>query len=460
MALLRRFRTTAEVLPVSAAAPPPRGLRRTVASLADPAFRNWFLAQILSASGSMAQGVAMAWLMLGLTGSGVDLGLLTTCSFLPVTLTGSWAGALVDRIDRRRLLITTQILFTVLSVLLGVLTAGGVVRVWMLFAFTVAFGLVNAADGPARQVYVLDLVGAGRLANAVGLNEVVLNTSRVLGPAVGGVLLATAGASACFFFNAATFLPPLVVLLTYRSATASAASGPGAAPPSRAGQVRDGLRYAWGTPTIRICLFMAAASGMLFSLGASLPLLATKAFHLGGGGYGLLMAVFGGGAVLGAVCAASTGAPPSPRAVRILAVLTGLSIIATAAAPGVTPAIAGFATTGCLSIWFISRTNTLVQLRAKPSMQGRVMGIWTMALPGATPLTSPLVGWVAGSIGPREGFGLAGIALLACAGAGRRALSDAADGPTGEPTGHSGVFGEPPAGVLGSAACCTPPPSP
>ena len=421
MALLRRFRTAADVLPVSAAAPPPRGLRRTVASLADPAFRNWFLAQILSASGSMTQGVAMAWLMLRLTGSGVDLGLLTTFSFLPVTLTGSWAGALVDRIDRRRLLIATQILFTALSVLLGVLTAGGVIEVWMVFAFTVAFGLVNAADTPARQVYVLDLVGTERLANAVGLNEVVLNTSRVLGPAVGGVLLATAGVSACFFFNAATFLPPLVVLMTHRPSAASVA--PGSAPASRVGRVRDGLRYAWGTPVIRICLFMAAASGMLFSLGASLPLLATKSFHLGGGGYGLLMAVFGIGAILGAVCAASTGAPPSPRAVRILAVLTGLSIIATAGAQGVAMAIAGLATTGCLSIWFISRTNTLVQLRAEPSMQGRVMGIWTMALPGATPLTSPFVGWVAGSIGPREAFGLAGIALLASAGAGWRTLS-------------------------------------
>jgi MFS family permease len=393
-----------------------------VESLADPAFRSWFLSQILSASGSMTQGVAQSWLVLKLTGSGVDLGLLTTFSFLPVTLTGSWAGALVDRIDRRRLLIATQILFIVLSASLGALTAGGVIRVWMVFAFTVAFGLVNAADAPARQVYVLELVGADRLANAVSLNEVVLNASRVLGPAAGGVLLVASGVSACFFFNAATFLPPLMVLLLHRPAASVAPESPRVA---RAGQVREGLRYAWRTPAIRICLFMAAASGMLFSLGASLPLLATKVLRLGQGGYGLLMAIFGVGAILGALLAAATGGPPSFRNIRVLAVLTGLSIIATAGALGVGMAIVGIAATGCLSIRFISQANALVQMRAEPSMRGRVIGIWTMALPGATPVTSPLVGWVAGSLGAREGFGLAGVVLLATVGAGWRALSDA-----------------------------------
>jgi MFS family permease len=404
------------------AVPPRRRVRQIVDSLADPAFRSWFLSQTLSASGSMTQGVGQSWLVLKLTGSGVDLGLMTTFSFLPVTVTGSWAGALVDRIARRRLLIATQILFIMLSASLGALTASGVVRVWMVFAFAVAFGLVNAADAPGRQVYVLELVGADRLANAVSLNEVVLNASRVLGPAVGGILLVTSGVSACFFFNAVTFVPPLLVLLVHRSATSVTPESPRTA---RAGQVRDGLRYAWGTPAIRICLFMAAASGMLFSLGASLPLLATKVLRLGEGGYGLLMAVFGVGAIVGAMFAAAAGGPPSFRTIRVLAILTGLSIIATAGALGVGMAIVGFAATGCLSIWFISQANALVQMRAEPSMRGRVMGIWTMALPGATPVTSPLVGWVAGSIGAREGFGLAGIALLATVGAGWRALSDA-----------------------------------
>jgi hypothetical protein len=137
------------------------------------------------------------------------------------------------------------------------------------------------------------------------------------------------------------------------------------------------------------------------------------------------MAVFGVGAIVGAMFAAAAGGPPSFRTIRVLAILTGLSIIATAGALGVGMAIVGFAATGCLSIWFISQANALVQMRAEPSMRGRVMGIWTMALPGATPVTSPLVGWVAGSIGAREGFGLAGIALLATVGAGWRALSDA-----------------------------------
>ena len=360
-------RPTRDTTTGAAAVLPWRRLRQSVVSLADPAYRNWFFGQILSASGTMTQGVAQSWLVLRLTGSGVDLGLMTTFSFLPVTVTGSWAGALVDRIDRRRLLIATQILFIMLSAALGALTASGVIRLWMAFAFAVAFGAVNAADAPARQVYVLELVGADRLANAVSLNEVVLNASRVLGPAVGGVLLVTAGVSACFFVNAATFLPPLVVLLMYRSTASVNAK---AARTAGRGQVRAGLRYAWGTPAIRVCLIMAAASGMLFSLGASLPLLATKVLRLGGGGYGLLMAIFGVGAILGALLAAASGGTPAFRTIRLLAVLTGLSIIATAGALGVGMAMVGLAATGCLSIWLISRANALVQIRAAPSMRG------------------------------------------------------------------------------------------
>jgi len=138
----------------------------------------------------------------------VDLGLLTTCSFLPMLVAGPWSGNLIDRSNRRRLLIVTQSLFITLSTLLAVVIALGAVKVWMLFLFAFASGVVGTPDSAARQVYALDLVGTDHLTSAISLNEVVLNVSRVVGPALGGALLALEGASACCFVNAASFVPP------------------------------------------------------------------------------------------------------------------------------------------------------------------------------------------------------------------------------------------------------------
>jgi Transmembrane secretion effector len=374
----------------------------------------------------MTQGVALSWLVLRLTGNGVDLGLMTACTFLPMLVLGPYGGTLVDRFDRRRLLIVTQTLLLALATLLAVLIATGLIELWMLFAIAALTGCVSAPDNTARQVYVIDLVGTERLASAVSLYEVVLNISRVAGPAVGGALLATVGVGACCAFNAASYLQPLYVLLRHRPRHGAATSAPARprarkAPP---GQLRAGVRYAWRNRPIRVSLFLAAASGMLFNLSVSLVLLATRVFHLGGGGYGLMMAVFGLGALPGALLASSGSGRPTGRSVGVLAAATGVVILGTARAPELWLVMLGLAVTGCLSIWFIAQANTLVQLTADPSMRGRVMGLWTMALPGTEPGTSPFVGYVSQTFGARDGFSLSGAALLLTAAIGWRALTD------------------------------------
>lgn len=384
--------------------------------LRQPVFRQWFFSQVLSASGNMTQAVALSWLVLKLTGSGVDLGLLTSCQFLPIFLMGPFAGSLVDRVGPRRVLIVTQVLLVILSGSLAILAATGAVRIWMLFLIAAATGCVGAPDNTARQVYVIDIVGTELVSGAVALNEVVINTSRVLGPATGGALLATLGISACCVLNAASFLPPLIVVLIHRTRHHEAVAGTGLA--SRAA----GLRYAWRDPALRACLILAAASGMLFALNIPVPLLATRVFHLGSAGFGLMMAVFGIGALPGALLAAVIARKPTGREVGVLATATGLSVVGTASAPDSALAFAGMAVTGCLSIWFISRANTLVQLAAPPQMRGRVNAAWNMALPGCMPATGPLVGWIGGAVGPRESFGAAGVALILIAAAGWRGL--------------------------------------
>ena len=391
-------------------------LRRSFQSLESPAYRAWFFSQVFSASGTMTQSVAMSWFLLRLTGNSVDLGLMATFTFLPVMLLSPHAGALVDRVDRRKLLIVTQAALGVLAAALAVIIASGMARAWMLFLIAALGGTVFAPDSTARQVYVVDLVGADRLASAVGLYEVILNVSRVVGPALGGTLLATVGVAACCAVNAASYGVPLFVLLRYRPAGAVAAARPAA---DREGQssaaLRDGIRYAWRHGPVRVCIGLAAASALLFGMGVSLPAFATRTFHLGGGGYGVMMLAFGVGALPGALLAASASGSPSGRRVGFLALATATAIGGTALAPVAWLAIAGLAVVGCLSIWFIAAANTLVQIATEPGMRGRVMGLWTTALPGSQVASGPLAGWVTQDVGPRVGFGLSGMALAAIA---------------------------------------------
>ena len=399
-------------------------------ALRDPRYRWWFACQVFSSSGSMTQAVAQAWLVLQITGSALDLGFFGAVSWAPVLLGGAWAGVLVDRVDRRRLLIATQIIFVVLCAAQTALVATGQIRLWMILLFGVLNGMTMAADLPARQVYVFQLVGRDRLASAIGLYEVIVNASRVLGPAAGGVLLATAGAAPCFLFNALSYLPTLWLLARFMPA-ARAVPGHSKRPPAR---IRDGLIAVRRSPQVRSCILIAFAGGMLFNLSVATPLFVSRVLHLGGGGYGAMMASFGLGAVPGALMAASSKREPSGSRIRVLALLTGAAIVATALTPVVAGAFIGIAIAGFLSIWLIAAANTLVQLRSRPQLRGRIMGIWTMALPGGYPVTALIVALVAG-INARAGFALAGITMIAIAAAtwtslGRRATAGQPDAIT------------------------------
>jgi MFS family permease len=374
-------------------------------------FRWWFIGQITSASGLMTQIVATSWLVLQWRNSGLDLALVSVASMTPVLVLSLWAGSLVDHLDRRRLLICTQGLMAIFSLVLFVLITTGAATYWLIIVISALTGVVNAADMPARQVYVMDLVGEQRLAGAVSLYEVVLNASRVLGPALGGALLAISGPGACVLVNSVTFLGPLAVLLRYRTTSNVTHRERNQIRP----KVREGVRYAWSDPAIRACLLLAAATCALFNPTVMLPLLAHRVFHMGGGGYGLLLALFGVGALPGALLAARGASPPTGRKVRALAVLTGLCMIVTAYAPDRAVLFIGMAAVGASSIWMIAVANTLVQLRTAPELRGRVMGAWSMALPGMVPITSLISGTLADACGARLAYGATGAVIAAIA---------------------------------------------
>ncbi len=391
------------------------------AALAVRPYRWWFIAQIVSASGLITQLVAAAWLVLHWHGNGLELALMSVAGLGPTLVLGLFAGSLVDHLDRRLLLISTQTLLGLLSFTLYLLLITGAAGYLQLLAISLASGIVNSADAPARQIYVLDLVGPERVGGAVSLYEVVLNLSRVLGPALGGALLAASGAAACVLANAISFLAPLVVLLIHRPNARPGTGDPVSGRPRRPSAI-EGIRYAWSRPLLRACILLAAASGPLFVSSVLLPLLATHAFHLGSGGYGLLLGLFGAGALPGALLASSR--PPRGEHVRLLAILTGLLMAVVATAPDRPILYVGMLATGTTSIWMIAAANTLVQLRTTEELRGRVMGAWTAALPGTVPVTALIAGLVADTFGARVGYCAAGGLILLAAVAHWRAYTE------------------------------------
>jgi MFS family permease len=356
----------------------------------------------------MTQTVAASWLVLRLTGSAVDLALLTALTVGPSLLLGGWRGSLADRHERRRVLLVTQSVFTVVGLTFAACAAAGVASVPVIFVLTGLTGITWAIDSPARQVLVLDLVGPARLASAISLYEVVINLSRIIGPAVGGLLLTLSGPTACFLVNALSYLPALAIL----SHRLPRQPQPG---PHQSPGVRAGLRYAWSVPAIRGCLVMAACAGVIFSNSVLLPPLAVRVFHLGAGGYSLLLACFGLGALPGALLAAARAATAGMGRVIMLAVATSAALAIVAVAPSPWLACAGMAVVGFTSIWFVASANTLVQLRADPALRGRVMGVWTMAMPGLAPVAALLVGLLVDASGARAGFAAVGLALTGSA---------------------------------------------
>lgn len=377
------------------------------AALAVRPYRRWFASQIFSASGSATQLVGMAWLVTQATGSGVALAGISFAIYLPVLLLGPFVGVLVDRFDRRRLLVLTQVAFLVIGTLLAVVTALGHETLPFIYAIAIATGLVNAIDAPARQVYLMDLLDAQLLPSAIGLYEVVMNSARVLGPALAGLLLATVGIVPCFVYNAVSFVPPLIALILNRRVVSHL-------PPRRGERPRllDGIRWTSRTPRIIVMLALAAISGMLFNLTVTLPLITTKTFSLDGGAYGTLTAVFGVGALLGALRATMQGSRPRFRGTATIALCTGFAVVAAAAAPNVWGFGVGLAVAGAGSIWFIARANAYVQLAAPDGIRGQVMSIWNMVVPGLSPFSGLLAGVVADAITPRAGFGLSGMLYI------------------------------------------------
>ena len=321
---------------------------------------------------------------------------------------------IADRVDKRRLMIVLQSAMGLQALTLGILSVSGAVQVWHIGLLAALLGLNNAFESPARQSFIMELVGHDHLRNAVSLNSVLVNVARSVGPAVAGILIATVGEGACFLANAASFVA-VVFSLTTMDAGALSPSPP--APRAR-GQLREGLRYIRSAPQLAIPLVMMGIAGCLtYEFQVSLPVMADRGLGVGAAGFGFMTAAIGIGAVAGGLVVAGRGntglRPLTAAAFGLGAALAGATV-----APNLAVELIALALAGASSITFMATGNSTLQLNAAPDMRGRVMSLWFVAFQGSTPIGGPIVGAAMAAIGPRAGLGLGALAvtLVACGG--------------------------------------------
>lgn len=371
-------------------------------------YRLYFFGQGTSVAGNWMQNVAIGWLVLQLSHSGIVLGAVTAARFVPLVLFGPWGGLLADRLDKLRMLTVTQACMAALSFALATLSGLGLVTLPVLLVIVTGLGVVGVFDGPARQSLIASLVDRDRLANAIALNSIAMNASRIVGPGVGGVLIATLGVTPCFFANALSFGGVIVSLLAMRESELL----PAEREVRSKKQIRAGLHYIRHSPTLLGALLMVTVAGTFaWELPVTLPLLASSTFHGNAAVYGWIMSFLGVGSIAGGLFAARRRRL-SLRSLAVSAVLWGLLIAGAAAAPTLPVEYVLITLVGSGAITFNSSAKTLLQMQSVPQMRGRVMALWSIAWQGSTVVGAPVVGTVAGLLGARYGLVAGGAATF------------------------------------------------
>ena len=371
----------------------PPALRARLRALEHRNFRLYWIGQLISLVGTWMQSVAQGWLMHRLTDSAFMLGLLGFMQFIPVQLFSLWAGVVVDRVDKRRLLYLTQGAALVQAVILAAAAGAGVVRPWMLLVLAALFGVINAFDLPARQSFLVDLVIKEHLPNAIALNSAAFNTARVIGPAVAGVLVASIGEVGCFWINAVSYVAVLWSLTQLRlKPFAPHAAGAG----GRA-TLGEGVAYARSVTSIRnLLLLLGVTAGLGFQYMVLLPVYARNILHAGAGAYGLMVSAFGLGALLSAVRLTQALDRWGLRQNLLIGLLSsglGLAVFAWSRSLPLTLAMGFVAGFGL--IVYVASTNTLLQLTTEDRFRGRVMSLYTLMFVGTAPYGSLASGVIA-----------------------------------------------------------------
>jgi MFS family permease len=388
-------------------------LRHLVRALRSRNYRLFLAGQGVSLVGTWMQHVAMSWLVYRLTGSAMLLGIVGFTSQIPTLFISPMAGVLADRWDRRRLLLVTQTLAMLQAVFLAVVVLTGVVQVWQIILLSLILGIVNACDIPIRQSFVVEMVEEREnLGNAIALNSSMVNTARLVGPAIAGLLVASVGEGICFVLNALSYLAVILALAAMRI--------PPAAKPSQARrpilhELQEGFLYAYRFGPIRsILLLLALVSLMGMPYSVLAPVFAKEILHGGAHTFGFLMTGAGSGALVGTLYLASRRSVRGLGLVIVRAtILFAVGIAIFALSRNFLLSLAALALAGFGGMTIVASCNTVLQTILDEDKRGRVMSFFTMAFIGVAPFGSLGAGAMAGIIGPRDTLLLGGLGCLA-----------------------------------------------
>jgi MFS family permease len=380
-------------------------------------YRLYFLGQAISQSGTWIDKVAQAWLVLALTHSAFAVGLLAACQFVPFSVFGLMAGVIVDRLDTWRTVVVTQAIRMVIASTLAGIVLAGVVQVWMVYVLAVLTGIVLVLDAPSRQQLTFKMVGRDELPNAVALNSSLFNAARIVGPGIGGLLIAAFGVGPAFAINAVSFVAVLAGLLRMDTSNL-VAFAPREHLPTLFGSLREGISYARKSAHVRLVLTMLVAiSTIAMNFNVLLPVLAKQTLASGPGVFGLIAGCFGAGALVGGLLSAALSRA-SWKA--IVAGAGGLGVAELVLAPlhSLGPAIVLLFLVGVFFTLYTANSNAVLQLRAPDHLRGRVIGFYYFAFNGLAPLGGILAGWLAATGGTELAFAVGGavtalVALMA-----------------------------------------------
>ena len=368
-------------------------------------FRLLFFSNLISNIGSWAQRIAQDWLVLELTHSGRDLGLVTGLQFLPSLIFSMYAGSLADRMSKRKLLLITNIGGGFTSLILGLLVVTHQVHIWHVFVLAFFLGLFGALDAPVRQSFTSEMVGKSDLANAVSLNSANFNAGRLIGPGISGLLIAAFHTGPSFLLNAASYIFVIGSLIAIRESDLFIESKP-----AINAKASEALRYVRARPDIvavMITVFFAGTFGLNFQIYNAL--MATQIFHKGAATYGFLGTIIAIGSLSAALLSAKLDTRRGVRFILRFAVIFGIALTITSAAPNYVLYAVALPFVGMVALTTMISANSYIQGHTDPAIRGRVMGIYLMVFMGGTPFGSPLIGWLCTQIGVRESIALCGV---------------------------------------------------
>jgi MFS family permease len=371
-------------------------------------FRLFFGGQLISQIGNWLTLIAQALLVLKLTDSGVALGLLAACQFGPVLVLGAWSGLVADRSDKRKLLLIVQTFAMVQSFALAFIAFMDNPPVAAIYIVALLGGVATAFDNPARRAYVVEMVPETNVQNAVSLNSALMTGSRVVGPALAGLLISTVGYGWTFAADGLSYLAVIVGLLLMRTGE----NRPHIVTPRGKGQIREGLRYVRGMPELFVPLVMMAIVGTFaFNFQTVMPLLIKRTLHGNDRTFTLIYSVISVGSLFGALLSARRTSV-TVRHIIMSSFGFGVSMLLLAITPNVPFTYAIGILVGVSSITFMTTSTAIMQLRSDPSMRGRVLALQAIVFLGSTPIGGPILGWVSEHFGARAGVVIGGVAAI------------------------------------------------